>query len=85
MKAVSQQAKNHQRAVQRKTMARRSYRRYLQAIFTPEEMRRGRYANAHQQARRSLWLKSFGRASPIAAKIFDFLAKRAAERKARND
>lgn len=63
-------------------MRRRTYRRVLEAIFTPEQMRKGRYANAHAEARRTTWAKSFGRQSPILEKIANLFKRHADRRKA---
>ncbi len=83
MKAVSQQARQHQRAVQKKTMRRRGYKRVLKAIFTPLELASGRHANAHQEARRSSWARSFKYRSPIAAALHSFWNKLAEKIKAK--
>lgn len=83
MKFAGYQQRRHALAVQKKTMRRRQYQKVLRAIFTPEDMRRGRYASMHQEARRSSWARSFGRTSPIFAPIARLLTSNAEKRKAR--
>lgn len=79
MRFAGYKMRRHALAVHKKTMRRRTYRKVLEAIFTPAQMRHGRYATAHQESRRSSWLRGFSGTSPIARAIYNFLAKRKGE------